>query len=217
MIRRVYEQCMKSTRLNEVIVATDDNRIFEEVQSFNGQVVLTKSSHLNGTERCAEVLKNFPAYDYVVNIQGDEPFIHPEQIDALSVLLDGEVELATLAKKIEDLSILDLPTEIKVVLNNRQEAVYFSRNCIPHIRNYPKKEWLNHHTFYKHIGIYGYRKDILFEITGLPPGTLEIAESLEQLRWIENGYKIKTGLTTHNNTMIDTPEDLDKIVKELNL
>lgn len=217
MIRRVYEQCKKSQKLDDVIVATDNRRIYDEVLSFNGKAMMTQESHRNGTERCAEVLSHLEDYDYAINIQGDEPFIWPEQIDEVAGLLDGRAELATLVKEIEYASVLDEPTEIKVVINRQHQAIYFSRSCIPHLRNLPKDQWLHHHTFYKHIGIYGYRRDILFEITQLPMGILEAAESLEQLRWIENGYKIITGTTAYDSTMIDTPEDLKKVLKELNL
>lgn len=211
MIQRVYEQAAKSEMLDQVIVATDDHRIFDEVIGFEGQAMMTRTEHKNGTERCAEVLKNFNTYDYVINIQGDEPYIHPDQIDTVARLLDGEVELATLVKKIDDISVLDDPSEMKVIFNHRHEALYFSRTCIPYLRDVPSHERLRHHEFYKHIGIYGYRKDVLLQITRLPPGKLETAESLEQLRWLENGYTIKLGFTTLESQMIDTPEDLLKL------
>lgn len=212
MIRRVYEQACKSTKLSEVIVATDDERIKACVDGFGGNVSMTSPDHTNGTERCAEIAMGHPA-DYYINIQGDEPFIHPEQIDSLAELLDGKTELATLVKKIEDASILDDPSKMKVVLNKHMEALYFSRSCVPFVRDKDKSEWLNAHAFYKHIGIYAYRSDVLAEITKLPVGKLEAAESLEQLRWLENGYKIKAAEAEHESIGIDTPEDLEKAVR----
>lgn len=213
MIRRVFEQACLSQRLTEVIVATDDERIANEVRSFGGRVQMTKTTHLNGTERCAEVLSHFPDYAYAVNIQGDEPFIHPEQIDTLAALLDGSVQLATLVKPISDPALLTNPNTMKVIFNRFHEALYFSRTCIPYLRDVPPGEWLERHTFYKHIGLYAYRSDILYEITSLPPSTLELAESLEQLRWLENGYRIKVGFTTHESVGIDAPADLDRAIQ----
>lgn len=215
MIRRVYEQSKQSEGLDEVVVATDDERIADEVIRFGGKVELTSEKHRNGTERCAEVLERYPDYDYVVNIQGDEPFIKPQQINGLCDLLDGNVQLGSMVKKIEDPGLLDNPSIMKVILNKFHEAIYFSRTAIPYVRDYPKAEWLQHHTFYKHICIYAYRSDILFEITNLPPGDLEISESLEQLRWIENGYKIKIGITEFESHSVDTPQDLERILNHL--
>ncbi|MFH6982873.1 3-deoxy-manno-octulosonate cytidylyltransferase [Marinoscillum luteum] len=217
MIRRVYEQAIKSQLVDKVLVATDDQRIFEEVSSFGGAVMMTSAAHRNGTERCAEVILEHPGYDYVINIQGDEPFIHPEHIDRVASLLDGDTELATLVKKITDPAVLDDPSEMKVIFNQDREAIYFSRACIPYLRDVKPEDRLKKHTFYKHIGLYGYRRDILLEITQLPPGTLETAEALEQLRWIENGYSIKIGLTTLESQMIDTPEDLAKLTQDMTL
>lgn len=215
MIRRVYEQSKQSQGLDDVIVATDDERIADEVLQFGGKVALTSTKHRNGTERCAEVLERYPEYDYVVNIQGDEPFIKPQQIDGLCDLLDGNVQLGSMVKQIEDPDLLHNPSIMKVILNRFHEAIYFSRTCVPYIRDFPQEEWLQHHTFYKHICIYAYRSDILFEITNLPPGDLELAESLEQLRWIENGYRIKIGITEFESHSVDTPKDLERILKGL--
>tara|TARA_Y100001972_G_C7626773_1_gene314412 strand:+ start:239 stop:970 length:732 start_codon:yes stop_codon:yes gene_type:complete len=215
MIRRVYEQSKQSEGLDEVVVATDDERIADEVIRFGGKVELTSEKHRNGTERCAEVLERYPDYDYVVNIQGDEPFIKPQQIDGLCDLLDGSVQLGSMVKKIEDPALLDNPSIMKVIMNKFHEAIYFSRTAIPYVRDYPKDEWLQHHTFYKHICIYAYRSDILFEITNLPPADLETSESLEQLRWIENGYKIKIGITEFESHSVDTPQDLERILNHL--
>lgn len=212
MIQRVYEQANKSKKLSQVIVATDDDRIKHAVEAFGGEVMMTREDHNNGTERCAEVAESYPA-DYYINIQGDEPFIHPVQIDALASLLDGETQLGTLVKKVDDPDVLDDPSKMKVVLNKAMEALYFSRSCIPFVRDFPRGEWLREHAFYKHIGIYAYRADILKEITDLPVGELEKTESLEQLRWLENGYKIKLAVTEHESLGIDTPEDVEKALR----
>jgi 3-deoxy-manno-octulosonate cytidylyltransferase (CMP-KDO synthetase) len=213
MIQRVYEQALKSKSLDRVVVATDDARIAEAVSSFGGEFVMTGSTHQSGTDRCAEVSRLLPDFDIVINIQGDEPFINPKQIDLLvSCFEQADVQLATLIKEIhteEELFNHNIP---KVVTNNKQEAIYFSRHTIPFIRNAEREQWLNAHQFYKHIGIYGYTTLVLHQITKLQPSTLEIAESLEQLRWIENGYTIQTRITDLETIAIDTPDDLNKIV-----
>jgi 3-deoxy-manno-octulosonate cytidylyltransferase (CMP-KDO synthetase) len=214
MIQRVYEQALKATSLNKVVVATDDERIAEAVKNFGGEFVMTGSTHQSGTDRCAEVSQHFPDFDTVINIQGDEPFINPKQIDLLvSCFEEEDVQLATLIKEIhteEELFNNNIP---KVVINSRQEAVYFSRHTIPYIRSVEKDQWLNAHQFYKHIGIYGYTTITLHEITKLQPSSLEVAESLEQLRWVENGYTIQTRITAIETIAIDTPEDLNKIIR----
>lgn len=211
MIQRVYEQALKSTKLNDVIVATDDERILTHVRSFNGQVIFTSNDHQSGTDRCAEVAEKLPGFDVVINIQGDEPFINPEQINLLCNCFDtADTELATLIKKISSVEELHNFNSPKVIVNEKSEAIYFSRTAIPHLRNIAASEWLGAHTFYKHIGIYGYRADILNKIKALPVSSLEKAEALEQLRWIENGYKIKVAETTLETLAIDTPEDLLK-------
>lgn len=215
MVRRVYEQAIQSQMLTEVLVATDHELIAEEIRSFGGQVMMTSTHHLNGTERCAEVLSKKPDYEYVINIQGDEPFIHPQQIDTLASMLDGTVEIATLVKPIENLRELDDPMEMKVVMNTRQQALYFSRSCIPYARDCDPQERLHFHTYYKHIGIYAFRTDVLPKITALPPGNLEKTESLEQLRWLENGYTIQLGITDLDSHMIDTPEELERLTHTL--
>jgi len=215
MIRRVYERACESQLLDRLIVATDDQRIFNEIAKSGGTAMMTSADHTNGTERCAEVSESLPEYDYIINIQGDEPYIHPDQIDIVARLLDGETELATLVKKINDPKVLDDPTEMKVIFNRNHEAIYFSRSCIPYLREVSPEERLSNHDFYKHIGIYGYRKDILKEITKLPHSPLEEAEKLEQLRWLENGYTIKLGFTILESQMIDTPEDLMKLSSHL--
>lgn len=213
MIQRVYEQSAKASSLDEVIVATDDKRIADCVEAFGGHAQMTLASHQNGTERCAEVAKRNPA-DYYINIQGDEPFIQPDQIDTLAAILDGNTELGTLVKKVEDDQLLDMPSVMKVVLNKRMEAMYFSRSCIPFVRDTRREDWLKAHTFYKHIGIYAYRADVLHEITELPKSPLEKAENLEQLRWLENGYTIKVAETAFESIGVDTPRDLERILRD---
>lgn len=217
MIRRVYEQAKKSTSLSKVVVATDHEEIFNHVVDFGGAVCMTSPNHASGTDRCYEVLsKENASFDYVINIQGDEPFIAPEQIDLLASLLDGNTELATLIKKIDTVEQLLNPNLVKAVISKNAEALYFSRSPIPHFRNKEQSEWVTHHTYYKHIGMYAYRNDVLEKITRLEMSSLEKAESLEQLRWLENGYKIKVK-ETHIETMgIDTPEDLQHALQHLN-
>lgn len=218
MIQRVYEQSSQAQSLHQVIIATDHSLIFDHVQSFGGKVIMTSPEHPSGTDRCYEALqKSGGNYDFVINIQGDEPFVQPEQIDILATCLqDTHTQLATLVKKIEDLDTLLDPNKPKVILNNKSEAIYFSRQAIPYIRGFSSNDWLNgKHTFYKHIGMYGYRTDILEAITKLPVSSLEKAEALEQLRWIENGYQIKVALTPFDSMGIDTPEDLTKALKQL--
>ncbi len=216
MIQRVYEQVKKSKLITDVIVATDNQQIFDHVTQFHGRVRMTKENHVSGTDRCYEALTLQKAqFDYVVNIQGDEPFIQPEQIDLLAGLLDGKTEIATLVKKIEDPEQLVNPSVVKAVVALNGEALYFSRSTVPHIRNTPEKDWLNKHTFYKHIGMYAYRTDVLKKLTSLPVSQLEKAESLEQLRWLENGFRIKVAETKTETIGIDTPEDLHKAVANL--
>lgn len=214
MIRRVYEQAMKSTALDQVVVATDDERIAQEIESFGGRYIFTSSAHQSGTDRCAEVTEMLPGFDHVVNIQGDEPFIDPEQINLVaSCFQEKGVQLATLIKPITTESELFNTSIPKVVLNAAGDAVYFSRQTIPYLRGVEQENWLKSHQFYKHIGIYGYTSSALQEITRLSPSSLELAENLEQLRWVENGYRIKTKVTTIETLAIDTPEDLNKIFK----
>lgn len=213
MIQRVFEQAKKSTLLSDVVVATDDDRIFNHVKGFGGNVIMTSSSHESGTERCAEVVEKMPNnFDVVINIQGDEPFINPEQINQLCTCFeDPKTEIATLIKKITNEEELFNPNRPKVTIDNAQFATMFSRNTIPELKNIDKKDWLKNHTFYKHIGIYGYRATLLKTISGLAPSPLEIKEKLEQLRWLENGYAIKVAITPYEAIAIDTPEDLKKI------
>ncbi|MDD2474723.1 MAG: 3-deoxy-manno-octulosonate cytidylyltransferase [Dysgonamonadaceae bacterium] len=211
MIQRVYEQVTKSVA--DAYIATDDERIYKAVESFGGNVVMTSSLHPSGTDRCKEAYNKIEeSYDVVLNIQGDEPFILPKQIDLLKAcFVDSEIEIATLVKPFDPkdgIDVLRNPSSPKVVISENYEAIYFSRSIIPFLRDIDQKDWMNHHVFYKHIGIYGYRTDVLNRITQLPIGSLEKAESLEQLRWIENGFKIKVGVTSYETFGIDTPEDL---------
>ncbi len=213
MIQRVYDQCILSTRLDSVIIATDDERIYKHVESFGGQVVMSDPQHPSGTDRCAEVFKNLEVKpDIVVNIQGDEPFIHPEQIDLLcSAFDDAEVGIGTLVKIITSVEELFNHNIVKVILNKNLEALYFSRLPLPYNRNFPESDWLKHSTYYKHIGIYGYRVKVLEQISILEKTKLEISESLEQLRWIENGFRVYAKITSLESFGIDTPEDLIRL------
>jgi 3-deoxy-manno-octulosonate cytidylyltransferase (CMP-KDO synthetase) len=214
MIQRVFEQAGKSKLLSEILVATDDERIVRHVDGFGGMAMMTSPDHKNGTERCAEVINHMDNinYDVVVNIQGDEPFLNPDQIDGLiSCFQDPEVQIATLATKIETTSELADTSSVKVVIDNQGNAIYFSRSIIPFIRDEKTSNWVNSYPFYKHIGIYAFRTETLIEITRLAPTPLELAESLEQLRWMTNGYKIHVKVVTTKSVGIDKPDDLLKI------
>lgn len=212
MIQRVYEQASKAKSLSKVVVATDDDRIAGEVTNFGGEFIFTSSDHQSGTDRCAEVIETLTGYDIVINIQGDEPFIEPAQIDLLtSCFTEEKVQLATLIKSIQSQESVYNPNSPKVVIDVNGRALYFSRSPIPFIRNGEPGVWAEKHQFYQHIGIYGYRTEALKAITQLPPSSLEIAESLEQLRWIENGFYIQTKVTDLETVAIDTPEDLLKL------
>ncbi|MCF2443104.1 3-deoxy-manno-octulosonate cytidylyltransferase [Dyadobacter sp. CY345] len=214
MIQRVYEQSSKATQLSQVIVATDDERIFDHVENFGGKAVMTSTDHQSGTDRCYEALtKTYGKFDYVINIQGDEPFISPEPINNLAEELNGEIELATLVKIIDSEDILFNVNVPKAVLNKRGEVLYFSRQTIPYLRGVETENWLKTHTYYKHIGIYAYRVDVLAEITKLEVSALEKAEALEQLRWLENGYSIKAVVTSDDSHGVDTPDDLDRVTR----
>lgn len=213
MIQRVYEQVL-AAGLDATLVATDDDRIFEHVKGFGGEVIMTSNSHLNGTERCAEVIAKVDEdYDIIINIQGDEPFIDPAQIKQLRELMEEDgSQIGTLIKKIETLEELNNPDAIKKVeINEQEEAVCFSRSVIPYLQGVDKEDWLSHHTFYKHIGIYGFKKEVLLEIVSLPSTKNEVAESLEQLRWIDNGYTIRTRITEVESPSVDTEEDLNLV------
>lgn len=216
MIQRVYEQSKKCKALTQVVVATDDVRIEKAVKKFGGLSVMTSGKHESGTDRCFEAMKKLgKKFDAVINIQGDEPFIQPDQIAKIaSCFKNKKVQLATLAIKLQNMHELVNHNTIKVIINKNKEAIYFSRTAIPYYRGEDFSEWPRLHTYYKHIGIYGYRADILAKVTELERSSLEIAESLEQLRWLENGYKIAVELTEQESYSIDTPEDLENAVKK---
>lgn len=213
MIQRVYLQACQAKSLSKVIVATDDERIYNHVKSFGGQVTMTDSIHQSGTDRCAEVATNFQEMQAIINIQGDEPFIDPLQIDLVAERLQQNtaINIATLAKKITQLDQIFSTNIVKVVFNHTKTAHYFSRSPIPFLRGVEKEDWLANGNFYKHIGLYGYQRATLLEIAKLPVSHLEKSESLEQLRWLENGYKIGISLTEIETIGIDTPADLKKI------
>lgn len=211
MIQRVYEQ-VKGV-LDDAYVATDDERIEEAVKAFGGKVVMTSVNHKSGTDRCYEAYcKVGHGFDVVVNIQGDEPFIQRSQLEAVKACFDdGSTQIATLVKPFSPADGYDALENVnspKVVVNRQMQALYFSRSIIPFQRNRDRKEWLAGHVYYKHIGLYAYRADVLKEITSLPQSPLELAESLEQLRWLENGYSVKVGVSEVETIGIDTPEDL---------
>ncbi len=221
VIQWVYENAVKV--LNKVWVATDDDRIFYAVKEFGGNPVKTLSTHHSGTDRCAEAalqLSRDNDFDVVINIQGDEPFIRPEQISGLASSFDKETEIATLIKKIETTEELFNPNRPKAVIDKNKNALYFSRSTIPFVRGETEASWLLAANFWVHIGMYAYKKDVLQQLTRLKPGILERAEALEQLRWLENGYRIKTAVTEFQSIGIDTPEDLaraEELLKEAGL
>lgn len=234
MIQRVYEQAKKAKNLSKVIVATDDERIFDHVKNFGGEVMMTAKEHQSGTDRCAEVaammnldvvtksmqyaqsfafdVPREPPFDAVVNIQGDEPFIDPKQIEkVIEILRGGIFPIATLAKTIDNQEDILNPNIVKAVFTADGRALYFSRSPIPNLRNSPQYDWAKKGEIFKHIGLYGYKMQTLQEIARLAPSRLEQLESLEQLRWLENGYAIGVGQTDLETIGIDTPEDLLKI------
>jgi 3-deoxy-manno-octulosonate cytidylyltransferase (CMP-KDO synthetase) len=214
MIQRVYEQSAKSKALSRLVVATDDARIYDHVLSFGGEAVMTAVHHPSGTDRCYDALQQLNGnYNYVINIQGDEPFIDPTQIDELAAALsDGTTELATQMIPVHSYDMLFDKGEVKIVLNHKQEALYFSRMVIPFIKGVAEQDWHLHYNYYRHVGMYAYRTDVLEQITRLSVSPLEQAESLEQLRWLEAGFKIKCIPTTYESHCIDTPEDLEKVL-----
>ena len=224
VIQRVYEQVTKQL---PACVATDDERIFEHVKSFGGHAVMTRTDHKSGTDRIEEAVeklqlsKEFEIDDnntVIVNVQGDEPFIQPEQIQALCECFnDPTTDIATLGIKFKTLEAIKNPNSPKIILDNMGFAMYFSRSVIPYVRGKEEAEWPQSFDFLKHIGMYAYKRSILKEVTSLPQSSLEIAESLEQLRWLQNGYKIKVGETTQETIGIDTPEDLSEAIKRLKL
>ena len=219
VIQRVYSQVEK--QLNAVCVATDDERIFNHVKSWGGNVIMTRSDHKSGTDRIEEAVEKLEeagqVYDVIVNVQGDEPFIHPSQISALcDCFKDDRTQIATLGIRFgKNMENVSNPNSPKIVLDNKGFAMYFSRSVIPYCRNVDYSMWAESFDFVKHIGMYAYRRDILREITALPQSILEKSESLEQLRWLQNGYRIKVGETNLETIGIDTPDDLKKAEKFL--
>jgi 3-deoxy-manno-octulosonate cytidylyltransferase (CMP-KDO synthetase) len=219
MVERVYKQVKKA--LDFVVIATDDERIFNAVEAFGGVAVMTSELHQSGTDRCAEaaalfIQNNSQTIDVVLNIQGDEPLIDPKQIKQLANLfVNDSTEIGTLVKPIVDNDTLFDENKVKVILNESKEAIYFSRHTIPFVKGVAKNEWLNYHAFFQHIGLYGYRLDILNQLVELPQSNLEKMESLEQLRWVEKGYSIMTAVSNISALPVDTPEDLEKVLDYL--
>lgn len=219
VIQRVYEQV--GNVLDDVYVATDDDRIKNTVEGFGGKAIMTSPNHKSGTDRIEEAVEKIGGdFDVVINIQGDEPFIHESQIKELCACFDdADTQIATLGKPFTaemGMEALENPNSPKIVVDNRGYAMYFSRSVIPYIRNTRREEWIGQFPYLKHIGLYAYRRDVLRQVTQLPQSSLEIAESLEQLRWLQNGYKIKVGLTDVETVGIDTPEDLQRAETYLN-
>ena len=210
VIQHVYEQAAKV--LDAVYVATDDERIYNKVLAFGGKAVMTSTEHHSGTDRIEEALEKVGGdFDVVVNIQGDEPFIAQSQIETLcQCFVDKATQIATLGKPFECIEAAESPNSPKIVVDNRGYALYFSRSIIPFVRGTERQDWLSKYPFLKHLGIYAYRANVLKEITKLPQSSLELAESLEQLRWLQNGYRIKVGLTDVETVGIDTPDDLQR-------
>lgn len=208
VIQRVYEQAISI--LSEAYVATDDDRIFQTVESFGGRAVMTRADHKSGTDRIEEAAEKIGTdADVIINIQGDEPFVQASQILTLQHLFDAkETQIGTLGKRFDSMDAVMNPNSPKIVCDRRGFALYFSRNVIPYLRGRDVQDWLEHFPYLKHLGIYAYRREVLREVTTLPQSPLEMAESLEQLRWLENGYRIRVGLTDEETVGIDTPDDL---------
>jgi 3-deoxy-D-manno-octulosonate cytidylyltransferase len=215
VIQRVYEQVTKV--IPNAYVATDDERIYHAVEGFGGNAIMTRNDHKSGTDRIEEAVENIGSdADIVVNIQGDEPFIHPSQIETVCRQFDNPVtQIATLGKPFTDMKSVDNPNSPKIVTDCNGFALYFSRSVIPFVRGMEHRQWLAHYPFLKHLGIYAYRRDVLKEITQLPQSPLELAESLEQLRWLQYGYRIRVGITDIETVGIDTPADLEQAEKML--
>ena len=210
VIQHVYEKV--AAVLEAAYVATDDERIYDVVKSFGGQVVMTRTDHKSGTDRIEEAIEKIGGeWNVVVNVQGDEPFVAKSQLDTICHCFDDPTtQIATLGKPFESMEAVQNPNSPKIVVDNMGFAMYFSRSVIPYVRGKEKSSWLTHYPFLKHLGIYAYRKDVLRQVTQLPQSSLEIAESLEQLRWLQNGFKIKVGTTDVETVGIDTPQDLER-------
>lgn len=214
VIQRVYEQAISV--LPEAYVATDDERIFQTVSDFGGRAIMTRNDHKSGTDRIEEAVEKLYAQhpsapDVIINIQGDEPFVQPSQIETLCHLFDDpETQIGTLGKPFENMEAVENPNSPKIVCDKRGFALYFSRSVIPFVRGEEREKWFGHFPYLKHLGLYAYRREVLREVTQLPQSPLELAESLEQLRWLENGYRIRVGLTDVETVGIDTPADLQR-------
>lgn len=217
VLQHVYERALKATQIDEVCIATDDERILEAARGFGAKAVMTSAEHRSGTDRCAEVASAYPSDSIIINIQGDEPFIDPEQIDqvAAPLLRKAPADISTLAVRLKDAEALHNPNVVKVVKSAAGQALYFSRSPIPHLRGVPPEQWIENGVFFRHLGIYGFRRSVLLDVAQLPPGSYEQMESLEQLRWLEAGYRIQIGETRHQTVGIDTPEDLDTAQRAL--
>lgn len=215
VIEHVYRQV--SSVMEDVFVATDDQRIYDAVEAFGGKAIMTRSDHKSGTDRICEALEKVGgSFDVVINIQGDEPFIQKSQLETVMQCFDDpRTQIATLGKPFESMEAVENPNSPKIVLDNDGYALYFSRSVIPFVRGKEHEEWISHFPYLKHIGLYAYRTEVLMEISKLPQSTLELAESLEQLRWLQNGYKIKVGLTDVETIGIDTPEDLQRAEEKM--
>lgn len=221
MIQRVLEQARQAKKLDLVVVATDDERIVDAVRAVGGRAVMTRTELPSGTDRCQEAYRKLVTdgtlpddpTTYIINIQGDEPFLDPNQIDELASVLDGSVELATQMAPVDSAEILLSSSEVKITMNARQEALYFSRQPIPYLRGINPMNWHQHHVYHRHVGLYAYRADILAQITQLPISPLEQAESLEQLRWLEAGYCIKLVETQYQAQAVDEPDDVEKALR----
>lgn len=218
MVQHVYERCLG--HFDYVVVATDDDKIYNAVKGFGGEVLMTDAKHNSGTDRCAEaamLIAQKQQFDIVVNVQGDEPFVRIEQFKRLLACFENDTtQIATLLSPIESTAILFDSNKVKAVVNTNGRALYFSRQAIPFMRDLDPNDWLIQHRFFMHIGIYAYRSDVLQQITKLQPGVLEQCEKLEQLRWLENGFTIQTAITEHINMGVDTPSDLENLIKNIN-
>lgn len=214
MIQRVYEKAKSANLIDQVVVATDDQRIYDQVLSFGGSVMMTADSHQTGTDRCGEVAELFSEYETIINLQGDEPFVPSEMIDELVTFFNqqSDIKIATLVKPIDSGEQLFSPHTVKCVFDKSGKALYFSRQAIPFQQGIPESDWLKNHDYYKHIGMYIFDRKTLLELVHLLPTSLERKEQLEQLRWLENGYAIGTGITSFESLSIDTPADLEKLM-----
>ncbi len=216
MLQRVWERAAQAAQVDRVLIATDDEHIYQHAAGFGGEVVMTRADHRSGTDRCAEVAAHLPEADIVLNIQGDEPFVQPDQIDLLVQTLRQALTcpIATLVKRISAPEELFNPNVVKVVFSEHHQALYFSRHPIPYLRGVVPEEWLQVGTFYKHLGLYAFRREALLQMAQLASSPLEAAESLEQLRWLAHGYPIAVGITHTDSIGIDTPEDLQRLLSK---